>query len=184
MSPLPPYVPAASFPVPATWQFRRSPHYEPRTQRVSAIVLHADASERVESTLAWLQDPIQKGSKTPVSYHVLISRVGAVFYLVHPDAKAYHAGASTFRGRPWCNGYSVGVSMSNKNDGAEPFPPAQRDAALAVCVALCRHYGLTADDITTHAEVATPAGRKNDPLGFDLAAFRSTVAGALSSVSR
>lgn len=156
-----------------------SPNHNARTQPVTAIALHADASSRVESSLDWVRRPESK-----VSYHVMIGRNGAVFSVVPPDRRAWHAGESSFDGRKDCNGYSVGVCLSNRNDGVELYPPVQQQAAVSVCAALCRHYGIPVERIVTHAEVARPAGRKTDPKGFDLLRFREDVAAALAPKPR
>lgn len=156
---------------PADWVIRPSPHHSPRRDPITAIVLHADAAPQIESTLNWLANPISK-----VSYHLVIGRGGTVYSVVPVDRVAWHAGASMLDGDPRVNSISVGVSLSNRNDGREPYPIAQVDAAVAVCAYLCRTYHIPVDRITTHAIVATPKGRKNDPLGLDLAAFRASVA--------
>lgn len=152
---------ATPFRVPAAWQWRPSPNHSARSTAVSAIVLHADASARVESSLDWC-----RRAESQVSYHVLIGRNGVVYCLVHPDRKAWHAGASAFAGQDNCNAYSVGVCLSNRNDGVEPYPAAQRGAAADVLALLMLHYGIPAERVTTHAAVATPAGRKSDPKGL------------------
>lgn len=165
-------MPIAPFVVPTAWIKKPSPHHAQRVQPVTAIVLHADASAKIESTLAWLADPVSK-----VSYHIVISRNGAVFSVVHPDAKAYHAGVSELEGVPFCNSYSIGVSLSNKNDGIEPYPPAQVMSAIEVCARLCSHYGIPVTRIVTHAFIAPT--RKTDPKGLNVTAFRASVAAAL-----
>lgn len=165
------------FCVPAAWAWRPSPNHSPRTRDVTAIVLHADASSRVESSLDWT-----RRAESQVSYHVLIGRNGAVFCTVHPDRTAWHAGVSSLDGEAHVNRFSVGVCLSNRNDGEEPFPITQQGAAADVCAILCGHYGLPVDRITTHALVAP--GRKTDPRGLDLAAFRQMVADRLGAAPR
>ena len=162
------------FAPPLHWQMRPSPNQKARAQAVSAIVLHADASSRIESTLDWVRR-VESG----VSYHVVVSRSGGVYQIVTPDRIAYHAGVSSLNGDPFCNSYSVGVCLSNRNDGDEPYSRSQVMSAVEVCAALCRHYGIPVDRIVTHAAVATPAGRKSDPKGLDVDAFRVAVASLL-----
>jgi len=134
---------------------------------VTAIVLHCDASAKVESSLDWIRRPESK-----VSYHILIDRNGTVYAVVNPDRKAWHAGVSVLQGEKDCNRFSVGVSLANRNDG-EPFPDEQLDAAVEVCALLCQHYAIPVDRITTHAIIAPT--RKTDPVGLDLLAFRDRV---------
>ena len=165
--------------LPFHWQVRPSPNHSRRPDgvRVTGIVLHADASNRIDSSLDWCRRPESK-----VSYHLLIGRTGNVFMLVHPEDRAWHCGVSEWEGVPDCNDYTVGVCLSNRNDG-ETYPKSQLFEAANVCTVLSRHYGIPVDRITTHAAVARPVGRKTDPKGLDLDAFRATVT-ALSSQRR
>lgn len=109
-----------------------------------------------------------------MSYHIMIGRTGIVYSVVHPDRKAWHAGKSSFQGVGDVNRFSVGVCLSNRNDGNEAFPLAQLSAAADVCAVLCGVYGIDVSRITTHAAIAP--GRKTDPRGLDLAAFQNMVA--------
>jgi N-acetyl-anhydromuramyl-L-alanine amidase AmpD len=77
------------------------------------------------------------------------------------------------------NDFAIGVCLSNRNDG-ETYPKAQLFEAAMVCVQLVNHYGIPLERIVTHAEVALPPGRKTDPLGLDLEAFRATVRALLN----
>lgn len=159
-----------AFAVPAFWVPRLSPNHNARHLPVRAIVLHADASANVEGTLSWLATPSSK-----VSYHVVVGRDGTVYMAVHPDRRAWHAGVSSLHGVADCNGYSVGVCLSNTNSGTDPYPSVQVAAVVGVCVALCQHYGIDPAEIVSHAAVALPPGRKTDPKGLDIAAFRAAV---------
>jgi AmpD protein len=71
--------------------------------------------------------------------------------------RAWHAGASSWRGRERCNDFSIGIEL----EGAEqaPFEPAQYVALIS----LIRHLQNTQPirDIAAHSEVAP--GRKTDP---------------------
>jgi N-acetyl-anhydromuramyl-L-alanine amidase AmpD len=154
---------------------RPSPNFNarPASAAVSAIVLHADADRRVETTLEYIT---QRASR--VSYHVVVSRTGNVFDIVDPRRRAWHAGVSALEGRPDCNDYSVGVCLANVNDGREPYPERQLLVAAEVCALLMRQFpAITLERITTHAIVALPPGRKTDPAppSFELAPFRLRV---------
>jgi len=69
-------------------------------------------------------------SESKVSYHILIGRRGDIYALVRPEHRAWHAGASSWDGVADCNDYTVGVCLSNRNDGTETYPIAQRQAAM------------------------------------------------------
>lgn len=166
----------AAFVPPSTWQPRLSPNHSarPANTPISGIVMHCDASSSVASSMDWIRRP-----ESRASYHVLIGRTGNIFLIVPPERKAWHAGRSAWNGVPDCNNYTIGVSMSNRNDGEEPYPQVQIDAAVEVCAVLCKHFRIPVERITTHAIVATPKGRKTDPIKFDLDKFQESVAEAM-----
>lgn len=162
------------FTVPGHWSQRPSPNHSPRSAPITAIVLHADAASNTAGTLDWI-----RRAESKVSYHVVVDRVGDIYAVVNPDRQAWHAGASALDGELHCNRFSVGVCLANRNDGVEPYPLAQRSAAADVCALLVAHYRIPLSRIVTHAQVATPKGRKTDPRGLDLATFRDMVAARL-----
>jgi N-acetylmuramoyl-L-alanine amidase len=128
----------------------------------------------VASSLDWCRRPESK-----VSYHVLIGRKGDIYQLVAPERRAWHCGVSAWDGVPNCNDYTLGVCLSNRNDGEEEYPLAQLWSAAQVCRALMDHFQIAGDRIISHAAVATPAGRKTDPKGLDIEAFQRVVAGVI-----
>ena len=140
---------------------RPSPNHNARPHNtiVDCIILHADASSTVSASLSWILS-----SKSRVSYHYLIGRLGDVYEVVKPERRAWHAGVSVFEGRPNCNDYSVGVSFGNLCDGHEPYRADQIEAGVVLCVDLIRKWpAITPERITTHEAVALPPGRKHDP---------------------
>ena len=101
-----------------------------------------------------------------VSSHFLVRRDGALVQFVPVHGRAWHAGASRWRGRERCNDFSVGVELEG-TEGA-PFAPAQYETLAALASALRRALPLR--DFAAHSDVAP--GRKTDPgSGFDWSAF-------------
>lgn len=100
-----------------------------------------------------------------VSAHLFVDRRGRVTQFVPFDRRAWHAGVSTWRGRPACNRYSIGIELEGTETGA--FTRAQYRALDRVLRALLARYpGLAPDAIVGHQEIAP--GRKRDPgPGFD-----------------
>jgi AmpD protein len=99
-----------------------------------------------------------------VSAHFLVRRDGSVIHFVPVERRAWHAGASAWRGRSRCNDFSVGIEL----EGAEeaPFDDAQY-AALVALIQKLRNT-LPIRDIAAHSEIAP--GRKTDPgVHFDWA---------------
>jgi AmpD protein len=97
-----------------------------------------------------------------VSSHFLIRRDGELVRFVPVARRAWHAGASSWRGRSRCNDFSVGVELEGADDG--PFEAAQYRRLAALIGALRAELPLR--DIAAHSDVAP--GRKTDPgAGFD-----------------
>jgi N-acetyl-anhydromuramoyl-L-alanine amidase len=97
-----------------------------------------------------------------VSAHFLIKRAGQLLQFVSCDARAWHAGESSFEQRPNCNDYSIGIELEGIDGGM--FEAAQYDTLLALAQALAERYPLTA--ATAHSVIAPE--RKRDPgAGFE-----------------
>lgn len=92
-----------------------------------------------------------------VSSHFLIRRDGEVVQFVPVHERAWHAGASSWRGRECCNDFSVGVELEGSEE--EAFAPVQYSTLGALLRALRTELPLR--DIAAHSEVAP--GRKTDP---------------------
>ncbi len=156
-----------------------SPNFTRRRQGavVNAIILHEDESASFATTISYL---VQVATRK--SYHVLIGRLGDIYELVDPVYRAWHAGVSQLNGVPDCNTYSVGVSISNRQDGTERFTEPAINAAAEYCAALMvRFPAITLDRIVMHSQVALPPGRRADPYpaekSFHLADFCAIVHG-------
>lgn len=92
-----------------------------------------------------------------VSAHFLVRRDGGLIQFVPLHARAWHAGASRWRGRERCNDGSVGVEIEGTDDA--PFEAAQYARLAGLLAALRAHLPLT--DIAGHSDIAP--GRKTDP---------------------
>jgi AmpD protein len=97
-----------------------------------------------------------------VSAHFFIRRQGHCLQFVSCEARAWHAGVSTWGGRPDCNDYSIGIELEGLE--GQRFTPAQYRALTRLLRALVRRYPLR--EVVGHEHVAP--GRKADPgPGFD-----------------
>ena len=54
-----------------------------------------------------------KKNKPKVSYHVVIERDGTIVQMAPFNRRCHHAGRSSYKGRKWCNGFSVGIGIVN-----------------------------------------------------------------------
>jgi AmpD protein len=92
-----------------------------------------------------------------VSAHFLVRRDGSVVRFVPVERRAWHAGASSWRGRSRCNDFSVGIELEGAEE--EPFAPAQYESLVSLLKQL--RSTLPLRDIAAHSDVAP--GRKTDP---------------------
>lgn len=155
---------------------RDSPNFGPRPAgtAVSLAVIHSislppgeyggDAIERLfTNTLDWEAHPYYAQIRgIEVSSHFLIRRGGEVLQFVSCDERAWHAGASSWRGRTNCNDHSVGIEL----EGLEGlgFESSQYAALSILLNALAALYPI--DGVAGHEHIAP--GRKLDPgPGFD-----------------
>ena len=161
---------------------RTSPNFGPRPAgtAVTLAVIHSislppgeyggDAIERLfTNTLDWDAHPYYAQIRgIAVSSHFLIRRGGAVLQFVSCDARAWHAGASAWRGRENCNDHSVGIELEGLE--GRDFESAQYAALVTLLRALAAHFPI--DAVAGHEHIAP--GRKADPgAGFD---WRRTMA--------
>ncbi len=113
-----------------------------------------------------------------VSAHVLIRRDGGLVQFVPFHLRAWHAGASRWRGRERCNDFSIGIEL----EGADttPYEDAQYGALAALVAALVRAYPtLVPEAVVGHEDVAP--GRKTDPgPAFEWPRLRTLLANALA----
>lgn len=106
-----------------------------------------------------------------VSSHFLIRRDGELVQYVPCELRAWHAGASQWKGRERCNDFSIGIELEGADD--RPFEDAQYETLAALTRALNGRYGDL--DIAGHSDIAP--GRKTDPGPFfDWARYRAAIA--------
>ncbi len=93
-----------------------------------------------------------------VSSHFFIRRDGELIQFVPCRQRAWHAGASSWRGLERCNDFSIGVELEGSDD--QPFTDAQYDQLNGLIQSLRAAYpSLT--DVAGHSDIAP--GRKTDP---------------------
>ena len=92
-----------------------------------------------------------------VSAHFLIRRDGGVIQFVPCALRAWHAGASNWRGADCCIDFSIGIELEGCDE--LPFEPPQYAALASLIRILRQHYPV--EDIVGHADIAP--GRKTDP---------------------
>ena len=153
-----------------------SPNYGPRPTgtKVDLIVLHSislppgqyggDEVQRLfTNQLDWNKHPYFKSIEgMQVSAHFYIRRQGELQQFVSVNDRAWHAGASSYRGQDNCNDHSIGIELEGVEAGC--FEDSQYETLIGLCAAILQRYPIT--DIAGHEHVAP--GRKTDPgKGFD-----------------
>lgn len=155
---------------------RESPNFgaRPAGMAIDLVLIHSislppgqyggDAIERLfTNRLEWNAHPYYEQIRgMQVSSHFLVRRDGELLQFVSCDDRAWHAGASSWRGRADCNDFSIGVELEGLE--GERFELPQYKALAVLVKALARRYPIAA--LAGHEHVAP--GRKQDPgPGFD-----------------
>lgn len=148
-----------------------SPNFgeRPADAEVSLVVLHNISLPPEEFGGAYVEDFFTNGlnpllhpyfaeiAGAEVSSHFFLRRDGEIVQFVSADARAWHAGRSSWQGRDNCNDYSIGVELEGSD--CQPFTPVQYAALWSLLDAIRAAYPITA--IAGHEHVAP--GRKSDP---------------------
>jgi AmpD protein len=105
-----------------------------------------------------------------VSAHFLIDRNGHITQFVSCDARAWHAGVSSFNGREQCNDFSIGIELEGTDTVA--YTDAQYASLQALTHTLTERYRLRS--VRGHEHIAP--NRKTDPgASFDWVRFNQAV---------
>jgi AmpD protein len=95
-----------------------------------------------------------------VSSHLFIRRDGNLMQFVPFSRRAWHAGASCYRGRHDCNNFSIGIELEGEDE--TPYSDSQYEALIRTVDALQATYAsLCPRRIVGHCDVSPD--RKTDP---------------------
>jgi AmpD protein len=155
----------------------------PPNTEITLVVLHSislppgeyggEAIERLfTNRLNPAEHPyFQEIAQLRVSSHFLIRRDGETVRFVPVERRAWHAGASSWRGRSRCNDFSIGVELEGAED--DVFTDPQYASLVALLKRL--RDTLPLRDVAAHSDVAP--GRKTDPgAHFDWARLLAALA--------
>jgi N-acetyl-anhydromuramyl-L-alanine amidase AmpD len=106
-----------------------------------------------------------------------LGRDGTVYCV--SAGRAYHAGAGKWQGVTAGNSEMIGIEAENSGDG-QPWPSVQLDAYVRLVAAILKQVNADPIMACAHREFALPKGRKIDPTGIDMDAFRLQVAATMN----
>lgn len=161
-----------------------SPNFGPRLSgaNIDLVVLHSislppgefgngNVQKLFTNHLDWDAHPyFQSIRDLQVSAHFFICREGHLWQFVSCEARAWHAGQSTYLGRDDCNNHSIGIELEGVERGYFEIP--QYETLTALCAAILSKYPVR--HLAGHEHVAI--GRKLDPgPGFDWACLERSL---------
>ena len=145
---------------PLATHFCPSPNHGARKAgcALDCIILHYTGMPTGADALARLCD-----EATQVSSHYFIDESGKVLQLVPEARRAWHAGASRWKGESDLNSSSIGIEIVNPghDGGLPPFPAAQIEAVIELCRDIAERRAIAPERILAHSDIAP--GRKIDP---------------------
>ncbi len=149
-------------------------HKTSGTRTVVGIVLHDTAGSGKINDVKYLANP---SDGRVVSVDFCVTRDGEIFQL-SPDLRKntmFHAGRRTkFKGlvNRAVNRGTIGIEIVQKADlSLSPlYPEAQVKSVAELCAHLCKEFGLSRSDVTTHAKIITD-GSRSDPRQFPFTKF-------------
>ena len=140
--------------------FILAPNVGPRRdgRRVDMLVLHYTGMSEAAAALDLLCSPT-----SGVSCHYMIDDDGRIIQMVGEEMRAWHAGASRWRGEEDTNSRSIGIEIHNPGHGKgyPDFPEAQMEAVVGLCRDILARHDIPAQNVLAHSDVAP--GRKIDP---------------------
>lgn len=145
-----------------------------RTKPIRCLVMHATAGVS-PSDLEWLR----KGGSTayPVSIHYYIDKSGRISQLVREEDTAWHAGTSS-----WAidgayvsglNKWSIGIELSNMNNGRDAYSPEQLASAVFLARDIVTRRDIPRSQLVRHLDISPR--RKTDPAAFPWFSFAENV---------
>lgn len=133
---------------------KRTPNLSPaRVIKPTHIIVH-HTDGHYAGSVSWCMDPASR-----VSYHCIISQLGKRTALALPTQRTWHAGKSSWQGRPDANSWSIGVAFEG-NTYTSPPSPAAILSAVEYLLPIIEDHKIPLKNILRHADVSP--GRKDD----------------------
>ena len=136
----------------------KSPNFDNRKEGVTIkyIIIHYTAMQSDIEAIKHLCD-----NKKKVSSHFLISKQGAIYYLVNLKNRAWHVGISYWKKQHDINSYSIGIEMDYFPQYNKKFTKLQIAYLVKLLIFLKKKYKIEGKNILGHSDVSPY--RKIDP---------------------
>ncbi len=127
-------------------------------KRADILLLHYTGMQTGEAALERLC-----AADSGVSCHYLVEEDGSIVQMVDEELRAWHAGASRWKGETDINSRSIGIEIVNPGHewGYRDFPDVQMDAVIRLSRDIVERRGIAPERVLGHSDVAP--GRKCDP---------------------
>ena len=134
----------------------------PAGNPVDMLILHYTGLPTAKQAIERLRDPAPP-TGARVSAHYLVDEDGGILRLVAEEKRAWHAGASYWRGLTDLNARSIGIELVNPGHefGYREFPVLQLAALCDLCLSILSRHPIPARNVVGHSDVAPD--RKEDP---------------------
>ncbi|CAI1553674.1 N-acetylmuramoyl-L-alanine amidase AmiD precursor [Serratia quinivorans] len=136
-------------------------------QRIRFLVMHYTA-EDFHSSLKTLTDEHVSAHYLLPAHPPLAQGKPVAFQLVPEALRAWHAGASSWRGRTNLNDTSIGIEIVNRGFNQtllfthwQPYTPQQIALLIPLSRDIIQRYGILPTDVVGHSDIAPQ--RKQDP---------------------
>ncbi|WP_265555210.1 N-acetylmuramoyl-L-alanine amidase [Serratia grimesii] len=136
-------------------------------QRIRFLVMHYTA-EDFHSSLKTLTDEHVSAHYLLPAHPPLVEGKPVAFQLVPEALRAWHAGASSWRGRTNLNDTSIGIEIVNRGFNRtllfthwQPYTPQQIALLVSLSRDIIQRYGIQPMDVVGHSDIAPQ--RKQDP---------------------
>jgi N-acetylmuramoyl-L-alanine amidase len=139
---------------------RRSPNFNERVGEgvPDILIMHYTGMQTCQAAVERLTDAASR-----VSSHYTIDEDGTIYRHVAEEMRAWHAGASHWRGATDINSRSVGIEIVNPGHefGYRAFPDVQIAAVIELSRGIVSRHRIPPRNVIGHSDIAP--GRKTDP---------------------
>ncbi len=137
-----------------------SPNHDarPAGTPIDILVLHYTGMVSAQAALDRLRDPVAH-----VSSHYVVEEDGKIWAMVDERRRAFHAGASFWRGHTGLNDRSIGIEIVNPGHefGYRDFPVLQLAVVCDLCLSILSRHPIPPRNVVAHSDIAPD--RKQDP---------------------